>query len=356
MKKTSFKPSPFLIDLLQARSPSGYEFEAQTVVDRYMEPIAETYHKDALGNRMATVHGKGAPVLMLAGHMDELGFIVKYIDEKGFIYFDTIGGHDRSLISGRRVCILNAKKGVKGVTGRRAIHMLTLEERNKVPKIHDVWIDIGVRSKQEAAKLVAIGDPIVCDQGFELLRGTIGTARAFDNKAGCYVVCETLRRLAKTKSLAAKVVAVATSQEEIGTRGAMTSAFAVNPHFGITVDVSHATDHPSCNQCCEGAYTLSGGPIICRGPNINPCVLQQILDCAKKRKISYQIEADPRPTGTDARVLQMARQGVATGLVSIPLRYMHTPCEVVDLSVIEQTIDLLVAFATALKKGDDGHW
>ena len=356
MPKPPFSPPQFLVDLLNARSPSGYEFEAQAVIDRYVKPVAKIYQKDALGNRLATIRPKGDPVLMLAGHMDELGLIVKHIDSKGFIYFDKIGGHDNSIISGRRVCILTKKGPVKGVTGKLAIHLMTQEDRRKVPETHDMWIDIGVNSKKEALKYISIGDAVVYDQGFELLRGTIGVARAFDDKAGCYVVCETLRRLAKVKNLVPKVVSVATTQEEIGTRGATTAAFAVNPHIAIAVDVGHATDHPNCKLSREGESTLSGGPIICRGPNVNPKVFESLIACAKKLKIAYQVDADPRPTGTDARVLQMARHGVATGLVSIPLRYMHTPGEVVDLQVIEDTVKLLTAFAKTLKKGDYALW
>ena len=357
MTSKAFTPPPFLVDLLKARSPSGYEFEAQAVVDRYIKPVAKEYRKDAMGNRLASINLKGDPTLMLAGHMDEIGFIVSYIDAKGFIYFEPIGGHDVTMVPGRRVTILTkGKTTVKGVTGKRAIHLLTLEERRRLPKIHEIWIDIGARSRAEVTKLVNIGDPIVYDQGFELLRGTIGAARAFDDKAGCYVACETLRRLAKIKSLTAKITAVATTQEEIGTRGAATAAYAVNPHLAIAIDVGHATDHPDCKGSQHGEHSLSGGPIICRGPNINPEIFNRLITCAKKLKMAYQIEADPRPTGTDARVLQMAREGVATGLVSIPLRYMHTPGEVVDLNVIEDTVRLLTAFAKSLKKGEYGHW
>ena len=357
MPSKTLTPPPFLVDLLKARSPSGYEFEAQAVVDRYLKPLATDYRKDAMGNRLATLNPKGDPILMLAGHMDELGFIIKYIDSKGFIYFDTIGGQDVTLFSGRRVSILTQSRDtVKGVTGKRAIHLLTLEERRRLPKIHDIWIDIGARSREEAEKVVSIGDPIIYDQGFELLRGTIAAARAFDDKAGCYVVCETLRRLAKIKSLVARVTAVATTQEEIGTRGASTAAYAVNPHIAIAVDVGHATDHPDCKGPQHGERTLSGGPIICRGPNINPQIFESLIKSARQLKIPYQVEADPRPTGTDARVLQIAREGVATGLISIPLRYMHTPGEVVDLKVVEDTVRLLTTFAKSLKKGEYGHW
>ncbi|MEY2881379.1 MAG: hypothetical protein RLZZ15_3759 [Verrucomicrobiota bacterium] len=356
---SSYQVPAFLAELLHARSPSGYEGEAQAVFDRHVQPAADAYARDALGNRLATLNPAGDPVLMLAGHMDELGLIITYVNKEGFLYFDTIGGHDLSVISGRRVIIQTANGPVKGVTGKRAIHLMDDDDRKKVPKKHEIWIDLGVRSKKEALERVSIGDVATYDHELEMFSGSIGTARAFDNKVGAYVVGETLVRLARDKDrkkLAAKVVSVATSQEEIGTRGAHTSAYAVDPHIALAVDVGHATDHPDCDNRKFGETTLGGGPILCRGANINPKIFDRLLRAAKKLKIPYQIEADPRPTGTDARALQMARGGVATGLVSIPLRYMHTPSEVVDLEDVERCVKLFVEFAKGLEKGDYAHW
>jgi putative aminopeptidase FrvX len=347
----------FLTELLHARSPSGYESEAQAVFDRHVKPAADLYANDALGNRIATLNPTGDPVLMLAGHLDELGLIITYINKDGFIYFDTIGGHDRTVISGRRVIIQTANGTVKGVTGKRAIHLMDDADRKKVPEIHEIWIDIGARTKKEALERVAIGDVATYDHEFELFHGSIGAARAFDNKVGAYIVGETLIRLSKEKKkLAAKIVSVGTSQEEIGVRGATTAAYAVNPHIAVAIDVGHATDHPDCDNRKYGETRLGGGPILCRGANINPKIYQRLLAAAKKARIPYQLEADPRPTGTDARAIQMGRGGVATGLVSIPLRYMHTPSEVVDLEDVERCVKLLVEFAKGLEKGDYAHW
>src|SRR5882672_7162683 len=212
----------FLAELLHARSPSGYEGEAQAVFDRQVRPAADTYANDALGNRLATLNPSGDPVLMLAGHMDELGLIITYVNKDGFIYFDTIGGHDRTVISGRRVIIQTAQGPIPGVTGKRAIHLMDEADRKKVPEIHEIWIDIGARSKKEALERVEIGDAATYDHEFELFQGSIGAARAFDNKVGAYIVGETLIRLAREKKLAAKIVSVATSQEEVGVRGATT--------------------------------------------------------------------------------------------------------------------------------------
>lgn len=361
-KKKSAKSAPkayeapeFLVDLLNARSPTGWEYEAQAVVDSYVEPKVDLYRKDTMGNRFATVNPDGDPKVLFAGHIDELGLIITYINDQGFCYFDTLGGHDKSMISGRRVSILTKNGVVKGVTGKRAIHLMSPEDRKKVPDTHEIWIDLGVKSKEDAEKLVRIGDCAVYDQSFELINGSVGVARAFDDKAGAYAVLEAARRLKKGK-LAARVTAAATTQEEIGTRGAMTAAYSENPDFAIAVDVGHATDSPDCDPRKYGMFKQGGGPIVCRGPNINPIIFEKIIACAEANKIPYQIEADPRPTGTDARAIQVAQSGIATGLLSIPLRYMHTPSEMVDLEDIEHTVQLLVAFARSLKKGDRGIW
>lgn len=353
----AYQTPAFLTELLHARSPSGAEFEAQQVFDKYVQPAADHYAKDALGNRRATLNPSGDPTLMLAGHIDELGLIITYVNKDGFIYFDTIGGHDRSIIPGRRVIIRTERGPVKGVTGKRAIHLMDEGDRKKVPEIHEIWIDIGASSKKDALARVSIGDTATYDHEFELIHGSIGAARAFDNKVGAYIVGETLIRLARGKKQpAAKIVAVATSQEEIGTRGAITAAYAVAPHIAIAVDVGHATDHPDCDNRKFGETKLGAGPILCRGPNINPEVYTRLVQTAKKLGLAYQLEADPRPTGTDARALQTGRDGVATGLLSIPLRYMHTPSEVVDLQDVESCIQLLAAFALSLEKGDYMHF
>lgn len=353
----TYQAPEFLVALLKAKSPSGAEGQAQAVFDRFVKPSADTYANDALGNRQATLNKKGGPTVMFSGHMDELGLIITYVNKDGFIYFDTIGGHDRSIISGRRVIIQTANGPVKGVTGKRAIHLMEDADRKKVPEIHEIWIDIGAKTKAEALARVAIGDVATYDHEFELIHGSVGTARAFDNKVGAYIVGEALIRLAKTKAkLNAKIVSVATTQEEIGVRGAQTSAFSVDPHVALAVDVGHATDHPDCDQRKFGETKLGAGPIICRGPNINPKVYARLVECARQANIPLQFEADPRPTGTDARAIQMARGGVACGLVSIPLRYMHTPSEIVDLQDVEHCVQLFVAFAKSIKAGESFNW
>lgn len=351
-----FEIPAFLRELLEAKAPTGHEFEAQAVCDRYMKNVADEYRGDVLGNRIATLNPKAKTSVMFAGHIDELGLQISYADDKGFLYFNLLGGHDLVMPSGRRVLILTKNGVVRGVVGKRAVHLMSASERTKVPEVHEMWIDIGARSREEALARVAIGDPAVYDETVELLNGSIAAARAFDDRAGCYIAMEAARRLAKEKKLAVRVDAVATTQEEIGTRGAQTAAQGLNPTVGVAIDVTHATDHPDADNRKFGRMTLSGGPAICRGPNINPLVFDKLVAAAEKAGVPYQVEADPRPTGTDARVIQMANAGVAAGLISVPLRYMHTPGEVVDLAVVEQCVKLLVEFTKSVGADETFAW
>lgn len=358
-KKTSsekFEIPVFLKELLEARAPTGHEFEAQAVCDKYMSDVADDYRKDVLGNRIATLNPKAKNSVMFAGHIDELGLQIAYVDDKGFLYFNLLGGHDLVIPSGRRVRILTKNGDVLGVTGKRAVHLMSPADRAKVPEVHEMWIDIGATSREDALKRVALGDPAVYDETVEILNGSVAVARAFDDRAGCYIAMEAARRLAKEKKLAVRVDAVATTQEEIGTRGAQTAAQGLNPTVGIAIDVTHATDHPDADNRKFGRMTLSGGPAICRGPNINPIVFDKLVAAAEKLGIPYQVEADARPTGTDARVIQMANGGVAAGLISVPLRYMHTPGEVVDLAVVEQCVRLLVEFTKSVGATESFAW
>ncbi len=343
----------FLSDLLASRSPTGTETEAANVIEKYVKPLADTFEKDVLGNRIATL-GKGKKKLMLAGHIDEIGLQVSYIDADGFLFFQQLGGHDNVMISGRAVCILTENGIVRGVTGKRAIHLMDAKERKEVPETHQIWIDIGATNRAEAEKMVSVGDPIVYDTSVVEMSNGCYASRAFDDKAGTYCVFETLRRLAKSKTKRDyTLVSVGTTQEEIGTRGAWTSSYAVDANVAIAVDVTHATDFPTCDCRKFGSIKLGVGVVISKGPNLNPVVTKRLIELAKKNKIPYQIEAEPRPTGTDARVIQTTRGGIPTGLLSIPLRYMHTPCEVANLADIKACVDLLEAFAKSLKNNDD---
>jgi len=343
----------FLKELLEAPSPSGFEQPAQRVWREYVKQFADTVTTDRHGNAIASINPKGKPRVMLAGHCDELGFMVNYINDQGFLHFLPIGGHDVGIIPGRRVLIHTKNGAVKGVIGKRAIHLMTEDERkNPKPKIEDYWIDIAVKDKDEAKKLVSIGDPVTYTVAYEEMRNGFAISRGFDDKAGAFTVAEALRLIAeKRKRLKAAVYAVSTVQEEVGLRGAHTSAFGIDPDIGVAVDVTHATDSPDMDKRKTGEVNLGGGPAIARGANFNPLVFDRLVEAAKKNNLPYQLEGEPRGTGTDANAIQLTRAGVAAGLVSLPLRYMHTTVEMLALSDVEQAAQLLSTFCLDLKPG-----
>lgn len=346
----------FLKAMLDAPSPSGYEQPVQKVWREYVSAFADELTTDLHGNVIAAVNPGGSPRIMLAGHCDELGFQINYINKQGFLHFLPIGGHDLGIVPGRRVLIHNKNGVVKGVIGKRAIHLMTQEERTKPkrPLVENYWIDIAVRDKKEAESLVSIGDPVTYSIAFEEMRNGIAISRAFDDKSGAFVVAEALRQVAENREkLTAAVFAVSTVQEEIGLRGATTSAHGVNPDVGIAVDVTHATDSPDIDKRKAGEVSLGGGPVITRGANVNPIVFERLVEATAPAQAngakSYQLDASPRGTGTDANAIQLARAGVAAGLVSIPLRYMHTTVEMLALSDLELASDLLANFSLAVK-------
>ncbi len=344
MKKESLD---FLQALLDAPSPSGFEQPVQEVWRRQMKRFADEVRTDVHGNAIAALNLSGKPRVMLAGHCDEIGFMVNYINDEGFIYFSSIGGVDPGIVSARRVKIFTQKGVVYGVTGRKAIHMMDQEERKKVPEMHKLWIDIGARNKKEAEKLVSVGDPIVFDIGFQKLSNGLVVGRGLDDRIGSFAVAETLRILAG-KKLKAAVFAVSTVQEELGLRGGKTSAFGIEPDVGVAVDVGNATDHPDADKQKVGEIKLGMGPVLVRGPNINPVVGKALVAAARKLKIPYQVLGASRATGTDANVMQITRSGVAAGLVSVPNRYMHTPVEMISLNDLDNVSKILSTFILEL--------
>jgi endoglucanase len=344
MEKTSLE---FLKRLMETISPSGFEDEAARVWKQEAETFADEVKMDLHGNVIAVVNQGGSPRVMLAGHMDEIGFMVNYVDEKGFLYFTPIGGWDPQILQGQRVWVRTANGRIPGVIGKKPVHLIKTDERDKVTQIDQCWIDIGVKNKKEAQKLVQMGDPIVLAYGLEQLRGDLYVSRGFDDKAGAFVSLETARMLAKLKP-DAEIHAVATVQEEIGLRGATTSAYGVDPKVGIAIDVEFATDFPSMEEPRKkiGEVKMGAGPAIVRGANISPKIFDLLVQTAKRKKIAHQIIGEARGTGTDANAIQLNRAGVATGLIGVPNRYMHSPCEVVSLHDLENSYKLL-AYAVA---------
>ncbi len=341
------KSLSFLKELVNAPSPSGSEQPAQRVVRKYLTGIADEVRTDVMGNVIATLNPGGRPRLMLAGHCDEIGLMVRYITDEGFVHFSPIGGVDPHLVTGQKVLIHGKDSAVLGVVGKKAIHLMEPDERTKVLQFHQQWIDIGASGREEAEKRIGVGDPITFAHTYDDLFGDFAVARGFDDKMGSWVCAEALR-LAKEAKVSACVVAVSTVQEEIGLRGAHTSAYSVEPEVAIAVDVGHSTDYPDSDKKRVGDVKLGKGPVLHRGANINAVVAEQLFAAAQRKEIPYQMTAVPGGSGTDAWAMQLARGGVATGLVSVPLRYMHTPIEVINLKDLEAAAALLAEFAAGL--------
>lgn len=342
----------FLKKLVETPSPSGFETAVQKVIKERMQKITNDISIDVMGNLIAVLNKKGSPKVMLTAHCDEVGFMVKYISDEGYIYFTMIGGTDPHLIPGRRVHIHTDKGKVLGVIGKSPIHLIDKEEIKKVLKVEDMWIDIGAKNKKEAEKIVEIGDPITFTYELEILRDGLLISKAFDDKMGAYLVVEIMDVL-KNKKLASSLYGVITVQEEVGLRGAVPSTFSVEPDIGICIEVIWATDHPGVDKKKIGEYKIGAGPVISRGANINPKLFEMLVDTAKKEKIPYQIYGEPGRTGTDARVMQLSGKGVATALISVPLRYMHTPIELLSIKDLDNTAKLIVALIKKLKPGID---
>lgn len=341
----------FLEQLMAMHGPSGFEEQAQDVVRRRLADCCEVLRTDVHGNVIGGINVTAPLRVMVAGHVDEIGLMVTYIDENGYLYFQAIGGFDTNVLTGQRVFVHTEKGPLVGVIGRKPIHVLTLEERKEAPKIESLFIDIGAKSTKEAARHVRVSDPITLDAGLKYLLNDLVVCRGFDDRSGAFVVIETLRVVAAAKPKVA-LWSVSTVQEEVGLRGARTSAYGIDPHVGIAVDVGFATDYPGMDKKQFGDGKVGGGPMISRGPNTNPVVFDGLVAVAKARKIPHQYDPAPRPPGTDANAIQLNRAGVATGLVSVPNRYMHSPNELVSLKDLDHCIDLLAEYVLSLRPDD----
>jgi len=344
----------FLKRLVNTPSPSGNELRGQKVWLEYAKPFAEETYWDAYGNCVAVLNKGGSPRVMLAGHADEIAMSVNFITKEGFIHVRKVGGIDPAIMRGQRVNVHTRQGDVRGVIGNVAPHLTKQEGERKVPKMEDLWIDIGVRSRAEAEKVVRIGDPITLVDEFELLRGDVAVARAFDNRIGTFSVIEALRlcRESKTK-LKAEVLAVSNIMEEVGLFGARQIAYSLKPDVALVVDVTHATDYPCVNQCAHGDVKLGHGPTVTHGGCNHPEVIARLEAVAKQQKIKLQHEAMSNTSGTDTDGIFWTRGGIPSGLISLPNRYMHSPVELVNLKDLEQIPQLMAAFALSLKPGEE---
>ncbi|HKJ29677.1 MAG TPA: M42 family metallopeptidase [Desulfuromonadales bacterium] len=348
MNENDFK---FFKELIEAPSPSGFEQPAQRVIREALADVADDVRTDVMGNVVAHVKGpKGAPRLMLAGHCDEIGFMVKYVDDQGYLFFAPIGGVDAHLVPGQRVTVHTSGGPIAGVVGKRPIHQIEVKDRETVVPFKSQFIDVGCSSKDEAVELVSIGDPVTFRVGVERLQGTRLTSRAFDDKMGAFIVAQVLREVRRQNRMTVDLHGVSTVQEEVGLRGGATSAYGVQPDIGIAVEVGFASDYPGADHKDLGEVSLGKGPVIARGPNINPVLFDLLKKTAEEENIPCQIMGIPRATGTDANVMQLVHGGVATALISIPLRYMHTPVEVLDWVDLEGAVKLLSALCSRIAK------
>ena len=348
------EPSYALLkNLLRTPSPSGFERPIQDVVRAWCGPLVPSFSTDRHGNVIAALNPGGSPRIMLAGHCDQLGLMVQYIDDNGFLYVQPIGGWDMQILLGQNLVVWTKSGPVPGVVSRKAPHLLTADERKKVPDFVDVWVDLGAKNREDAESIVSLGDPITVDLEVRELRNGMVTSPGLDDKVGLWTVLETLRLL-HDRPLQAAIFFVSTVQEEIGLRGATTSSYGIQPHVGIAIDVCHATDTPGQDKRQLGDTRLGNGPVLFRGPNINPHVHDRLVTAAKRHEIPVQVRGVPRATGTDANAIQLARDGVAAGLIGIPNRYMHSPVEVCHLEDLDRAARVLAEFCLTVTS--DADW
>ncbi len=348
MRKESLE---LLKSLLTTASPSGFESANQKIWCDYARRYADEIRTDSYGNAIAVLNPSGSPKVMLDGHVDEIGLIVKHIDGDGFVYFQRIGGVDPAMLRGKRVDIHTEKGIVRGVIGATAIHLSERGKEPKAPKMHEIFVDIGASSDKEARKKVAVGDPMTFVDSFEMLDGNVAVSRAFDNKAGIWAVIEALR-IAKTSNPKCAIYACSSTQEETGLNGAAMQVFNVKPDVGIAVDVTHATDTPGIDAKQHGEVKMGKGPTVSIGRENHPLLVGRLRKIARRKKIKLQIETFSLTGGTDAYAMWTKNGGTPSAIVSIPNRYMHSTVEMLDLRDLQATANLLAAFCADLKKGE----
>lgn len=329
-----------LKDLLQIPSPSGGEKAIINKVEALLEESVDDVFRDVCGNLIAIKRGKTNRKLMLSAHADEVGMMVTYIDNDGFLYFQEIGGIDTNLLPGQRVEIHNHQGIVYGIIGKKPIHLQNSEAKAKDFEAEDLWIDIAANSKVDAERRVEVGDYITYQTQPNCLNGNVWSSKAMDDKVGLLTLIEVAKKM-KDKQPVMDVYFVVSVQEELGARGVRTATMHIQPDYGVAIDVTHATDYPTCSPQKSGEIKIGDGIVIAKGPNIEPSLERKLIDLAKQSEIKYQIEPIARPTGTDANFMQVSGKGVKTALLSIPCRYMHSPNEIVSLLDVAECVRLL---------------
>jgi len=341
-------PDQFLRDLLLTPGTSGGEQVVQDVIRSFAAGFAAEVSTDVHGNVLATVNPGGSPTILLDAHCDQIGLIVRHIDATGFIRVNPVGGWDMQILLGQRMVVHTATGSIPAVIARKPIHLLDPDERKIVPKLKELWVDIGSLSELETRSLVRIGDFITPEPCLRELRNGRISGVAMDDRTGIWVIMNALKKIARGKPTA-RVVAVSAVQEEIGLRGATTSSYNIRPDVAIAVDVTHATDCPGIDQNEFGRIEIGKGPVIVRGANANPRVFDLLMARAQEKSIPVQINALGYPASNDGAAIQISRGGCATGLVTIPNRYMHSPVELVAESDLEHAANLIAAFCLAVE-------
>jgi putative aminopeptidase FrvX len=348
----------FLYRLLESRSPTGFEMPGQKVWADWIREHAGNVECDAYGSTWATLAGKTDQVVMLAAHADEIGYMIKHIDDKGFIRIDRVGGSDAATARGRRIIILGDKGPVPGIIGNTAIHLRRdVQGTEKAPAVHDLWVDVGASNTGEVAKLgIRVGHPAVYQDGPMELANKRLVCRALDNRIGGYIIAQVMKRVAASKRKPAfTLVCLNAIQEEVGGNGAMMATYRLRPDVAVCLDVTHATDTPGLEASKHGCVKLGGGPSLTHGTANHPLVVKQLIETARDAKIAVQHEASSRFTGTDTDRIFHSRQGIPSALVSLPLRCMHSVVETAHLDDIAHTIELLTAFVLSLKDREEFH-
>jgi len=338
----------FLRTLCETPTPSGWETPGQRLIAEYVRPYAQSVRLDVHGNLHAVVNPDAPVRIMLDGHCDEIGLLVQHVDSDGFLYMAAVGGVNIQLLPGERLVLQGRSGPVRGVVGAKAIHLMDAKDREKgVAKISDLWVDIGAKSRQEALEAVPIGAPAIAETGWRELLGDRVSARAMDDRVGAFVVMDALRRLAG-RPLNVAVHAVSSTQEELGLLGAQVAAFDIAPRAGIAVDVTFASDDPGKDEKQVGQIKLGGGPVLACGPTYDRALNARIEAVAATTGVTLQPQARARGNSTNAFAMRMARSGGAVALLSIPLRYMHTPVETLSLADVEQASQLIADTLAAL--------
>lgn len=348
----------FLFHLLETPSPTGFEMPGQRIWADWLKPHATEVACDAYGSTWATLAGKSERLVMLEAHADEIGYIIKFIDDRGFLRLDRVGGSDAATARGRRLHLLGDKGPVTGIIGNTAIHLRRDDsDKEKVPAVHELWVDVGASNPNEVAELgLRVGHPAVYQDGPLEMANKRLVGRALDNRIGGYIIAQVLKKLAAAKSKPAlTLVCLNAVQEEIGGHGAMMATHRLRPDLCLCLDVTHATDTPGIDPVKFGSVKLGGGPSITHGTANHPLVVERLLKVATTKNIPIQHEASSRFTGTDTDKIFHSRDGIPSALVSLPLRSMHSVVETAHLDDIQHTIDLLAGFVSSLTDKDRFH-